>query len=80
MKKAVEKGLCVFLSFNGLTGSAYLETDYQKNGPDDLEISWTPKNIYVPSRSSNIKKVKDGISQVMELLGSLDLQEMKKDL
>ena len=80
MKKAVEKGLCVFLSFNGLTGSAYLETDYQKNGPDDLKISWTPENIYVPSRSSNIKQVKDGISQVMELLGSLDLQEMKKDL
>ena len=80
MKKAVEKGLCVFLSFNGLTGSAYLETDYQKNGPDDLKISWTPENIYVPSRSSNIKQVKDGISQVMELLGSLDLQEMKTDL
>ena len=80
MKKAVEKGLCVFLSFNGLTGSAYLETDYQKNGPDDLKISWTPENIYVPSRSSNIKQVKDGISQVMELLGSLDLQEMKKDI
>lgn len=80
MKKAVEKGLCVFLSFNGLTGSAYLETDYQKNGPDDLKISWTPENIYVPSRSSNIKQVKDGISQVMQLLGSLDFQEMKKDL
>jgi len=80
MKKAVEKGLCVFLSFNGLTGSAYLETDYKKNGPDDLEISWTPKNIYVPSRSSNIKQVKDGISQVMEALGTLDLQEMKNDL
>lgn len=79
MKKAVDKGLCVFLSFNGLTGSAYLETDYKKNGPDDLEISWTPENLYVPSRSSNIKQVKDGISRVMELLGSLDLQEMKTD-
>lgn len=80
MKKAVDKGLSVFLSFNGLTGSAYLETDYKKNGPDDLEISWTPENLYVPSRSSNIKQVKDGISKVMETLGSLDLQEMKKDL
>lgn len=80
IKKAVDKGLSIFLSFNGLTGSAYLETDYKKNGPDDLEISWTPENIYVPSRSSNIKQVKDGISQVMETLATLDLQEMKKDL
>jgi len=80
MKKAVDKGLSVFLSFNGLTGSAYLETDYKKNGPDDLKISWTPKNLYVPSRSSNIKQVKDGISRAMEILGSLDIQEMKKDL
>ena len=80
MKKAVNNGLSIFLSFNGLTGSAYLETDYKKNGPDDLKISWTPENLYVPSRSSNIKQVKDGISQVMETLGSLNLQEMKEDL
>ncbi len=80
MKKAVKDGLSVFLSFNGLTGSAYLETDYKKNGPDDLEITWTPENLYVPSRSSNIKQVSDAISQVMEALSTLDLQEMKKDL
>lgn len=80
MKKAVEDGLAVFLSFNGLTGSAYLETDYKKNGPDHFKISWPPENLYVPSRSSNIKQVKDGISQVMEALGTLNLQEMKKDL
>lgn len=80
MKKAVDDGLSVFLSLNGLTGSAYLETDYKKNGPDDLKISWTPENLYVPSQSSNIKQVKDGISLVMETLGTMDLQEMKKDL
>ncbi|NWH04454.1 MlaD family protein [Desulfobacter latus] len=80
MKKAVDDGLSIFLSFNGLTGSAYLETDYKKTGPDDLEISWTPENLYVPSRSSNIKEVSDAISHVMEALSTLDLQEMKKDL
>lgn len=80
MKKAVDDGLSVFLSFNGLTGSAYLETDYKKNGPDDLQISWTPENLYVPSQSSDIKQVSDAISQVMETLGSIDFQEMKKDL
>ena len=80
MKKAVDEGLSIFLSFNGLTGSAYLETDYKKNGPDDLEITWTCENLYVPSRSSNIKQVSDAIGQVMETLGSLDLKEMKEDL
>jgi len=80
MKKAVKEGLSVFLSFNGLTGSAYLETDYKKNGPDDLQIAWTPENLYVPSQPSNIKQVSDAISQAMETLGSIDFQEMKKDL
>ncbi|NDY73698.1 MCE family protein [Desulfobacter hydrogenophilus] len=79
MKKAVDDGLSVFLSFNGLTGSAYLETDYKKNGPDDLQISWTPENLYVPSQSSNIKQVSDAISQAMETLGSMDFKEMKED-
>jgi len=80
MKKAVEDGLSIFLSFNGLTGSAYLETDYKRSGPDDLKISWTPENLYVPSQSSNIKEVSDAISHVMEALSTLDLQEMKKDI
>lgn len=80
MKKAVGEGLCVFLSFNGLTGSAYLETDYKKNGHDDLQITWTPENLYVPSRASNIKQVSDAISKAMETLGSLDLPKMKKNL
>lgn len=79
MEKAVDDGLSIFLSFNGLTGSAYLETDYKKNGPDDLEISWTPENLYVPSRSSNIKQVSDAITRAMETLGSMDFKEMKKD-
>nr|WP_320191505.1 MlaD family protein [uncultured Desulfobacter sp.] len=79
MKKAVDDGLSVFLSFNGLTGSAYLETDYKDNGPDDLEISWTPENLYVPSRASNIKQVSDAITRAMETLGSMDFKEMKKD-
>ncbi|MCG8553626.1 MAG: MlaD family protein [Desulfobacterales bacterium] len=79
MKKAVDEGLSVFLSFNGLTGSAYLETDYKENGPDDLEISWLPENLYVPSRPSNIKQVSDAITRAMETLGSIDFKEMKKD-
>jgi phospholipid/cholesterol/gamma-HCH transport system substrate-binding protein/paraquat-inducible protein B len=79
MKKAVEDGLSIFLSFNGLTGSAYLETDYKKNGPEDLEIPWAPENLYVPSRSSNIKQVSDAITRAMETLGSMDFKEMKKD-
>ncbi|MGD9825044.1 MlaD family protein [Desulfobacter sp.] len=80
MKKAVKDGLSVFLSFNGLTGSAYLETDYKRNGPDELKITWTPENLYVPSRSSNIKQVSDALSQAMETLGSLDFKEMKEEL
>ncbi len=80
MQKAVKEGLCVFLSFNGLTGSAYLETDYQKNGPDPLEIPWTPQNLYVPSRPSTIKRASDAINEIVDTFTSLDLQQVKQDL
>ncbi|WP_321492225.1 MlaD family protein [uncultured Desulfobacter sp.] len=80
MKKAVNDGLSIFLSFNGLTGSAYLETDYKPKGADNLEITWTPENLYVPSHPSNIKQVSDALSQMLDSLGGLNIKEMKEDL
>ena len=80
MQKAVKEGLTVFLSFNGLTGSAYLETDYQKNSPEPLEITWNPENLYVPSRRSTIKRASDAVNEVVDTFTSLDLQQVKQDL
>ena len=52
MKDEIEKGLRVRLSFQGLTGSAYLEMDYMdpKLYPP-LDIDWKPVHCYIPSTS-----------------------------
>jgi hypothetical protein len=50
----VEKGLKVYLSFKGLTGAAYLETDYFPDTLSGLDITWEPEHLYIPSRKSSI--------------------------
>lgn len=79
MKKAIDEGLSISLSFKGLTGAAYLETDYQVPA-NPLEITWNPKNLYVPSRRSNIKRVSDALKQMMDSFTDLDIQNLGKDI
>ncbi len=54
VKKAVDQGLTVYLSFKGITGAAFLETDYLPDIVDPVDITWTPDNLYIPSRKSSI--------------------------
>lgn len=79
-RKAIEDGLSVALSFKGITGAAYLETDYQGRRETPLEITWTPENLYVPSRRSNIKRVGDALNQLLDTVGSLNIKGMGQDL
>ncbi|MCP3873721.1 MAG: MCE family protein [Desulfobacteraceae bacterium] len=78
---AIKDGLSVRLSFKGLTGVAYLETDYSVDNPEDvLDISWTPKNIYIPSQRSNMRQFGDALNQILENLAAIDLKGMIKDI
>ncbi len=66
IKKAIAKGLRIHLAFKGLTGAAFLETDYVHGGPSTINVSWKPKYIYIPSRKSRIKRLGDAINQIVE--------------
>ena len=78
---AIKDGLSVRLSFKGLTGVAYLETDYSIDNPEDmLEITWTPENIYIPSQRSNMKQFGDALNQILENLAAINLKGMTKDI
>ena len=79
-KQAIDQGLTVTLSFKGITGAAYLETDYQGTRKTPLEITWTPEHLYVPSRRSRIKRVGDALNQLLDTVSSLNIKGMGQDL
>jgi phospholipid/cholesterol/gamma-HCH transport system substrate-binding protein len=75
LKKEVEKGLRVRLSFQGLTGTAHLEMDYinpSTNPP--LTIEWEPKYCYIPSTSSTIRRLSVAVDKILKNFESLDLK------
>ncbi len=80
LKKAVAQGLSITLSFKGITGAAYLETDYSRARPAPLDITWQPEHLYVPSRRSSIKRVGDALNQILETIGALDIKDMGQNL
>jgi len=74
MRKAIAEGLHIHLSFKGLTGAAYLETDYSSGIRESpLDITWNPTNIYVPSRKSSIKRLGDALNQFLDNLSDANI-------
>lgn len=78
-KKAIEAGLTVSLAFKGLTGAAYLETDYSDRSTP-LDVSWTPQYIYAPSRKSSIKRIGDAVNQMLDNLSGLNVKGITRNL
>ena len=81
IKKEVQKGLRVQLSFQGLTGAAHLEMDYMnpKLNPS-LKIDWKPKYCYIPSASSTIQRLTEAVDKILKGFESLDFKNIAKNL
>ena len=81
IQKAIRDGLTIRLAFKGLTGVAYLETDYSEKLADNtVTISWSPKNMYIPSQRSNMKQFGDALNQILENLSSINLIGITRDI
>jgi ABC-type transporter Mla subunit MlaD len=80
VKNAVDQGLTVYLSFKGITGAAFLETDYLPGTAEDLDISWTPENLFIPSRKSSIKRLGDAMNLILENLNEINVLGMARNL
>jgi ABC-type transporter Mla subunit MlaD len=80
VKAAVDNGLTVYLSFKGITGAAYLETDYLPDIVDPVDITWTPDNLYIPSRKSSIKRLGDAMNLILENLTEINVMGMTRNL
>jgi len=77
----IDRGLRARLGFQGLTGTAYLETDYldPKSHPP-LEIDWEPRYPYIPSTQSTIARVGVALDRIMRYMESTDIQKLTENL
>ena len=81
LKKEVEKGLRVRLSFHGLTGSAFMETDYLEPADNPpLIVDWDPQYLYIPSTQSTITRVGVAVDRIMRRLEKTNIEEITKNL
>src|SRR5262249_35938362 len=73
----VQRGLRLRLAPQGLTGTAYLETDYLDptlNPP--LPTDWQPRYPYVPSARSKITQFTDALERILGNLEQMDIQRL----
>ena len=81
IENAIQDNLTIRLAFKGLTGAAYLETDYTAvDSSETLDFPWTPETIYIPSRRSNIKQFGDAANQILDNLTAINLKGMTSDI
>ncbi|MBP7281393.1 MAG: MCE family protein [Leptospiraceae bacterium] len=82
VKQMVGTGLRIKLTSQGLTGTSYLEIDYQNpdSNQEILGISWEPTDIYVPSTPSTITKIGASMDEFLKKLDAADIEKMAKNL
>ncbi|UCD49540.1 MAG: MCE family protein [Phycisphaerales bacterium] len=79
--EGIAHGLRVRLSFNLITGQAFLEGTYvDPNRHPVLEVTWTPTYIYVPSVPSELTTMKDSIDKIFYRLEELDVEGLVKSM
>ncbi|MHC5082423.1 MAG: MlaD family protein, partial [Planctomycetota bacterium] len=75
IRKQVNNGLRFKISYQGITGLAYLEADYVdplRNPP--LAVPWVPKNHYIPSSPSLMQNFTEALDKTFQRLGAMDVE------
>lgn len=81
LNEEIEKGLRIRLNPQGLTGTSYLEIDYQ--APDTnprLAIQWQPQNLYIPSAHSTVAQLVTATQNLALRLQKLDVEGLITNL
>jgi phospholipid/cholesterol/gamma-HCH transport system substrate-binding protein len=75
IERETEQGLRIRLAFQGLTGTAYLETDYLDPVLyPPFEIDWEPRYPYCASAPSIITRLSEAVDRIMRDLEQVDFQ------
>jgi phospholipid/cholesterol/gamma-HCH transport system substrate-binding protein/paraquat-inducible protein B len=81
LKRELDRGFRVRLAAQGLTGVAYLETDYldpERNPP--LEIDWQPAYPYIPSTLSRITQLSEAVERIVQNIGDIDISQLTESV
>lgn len=85
LEQMVKQGLRVKLAPAGVTGLSFLDLDYfnphQALGREAVPpITWTPKNVYIPSMPSTMQVFKQAMDDVFVKLNGVDIQALGNKL
>ncbi|MCF8045039.1 MAG: MlaD family protein [Desulfarculaceae bacterium] len=81
IQKAVDNGLRVNLGLQGLTGAAYLETNYFEKGRiEDIPVPWKPRYPYIPSVPGKIKRLTESVDHILKNMEKIDLKRITVNL
>jgi phospholipid/cholesterol/gamma-HCH transport system substrate-binding protein/paraquat-inducible protein B len=77
IRQQVNSGLRLKLSYQGITGIAYIEADYMdpERNPA-LSVPWKPNNIYIPSTKSLITSFTQAVDTVFQRLEKIDFPKI----
>lgn len=81
LKSELDRGFRIRLAAQGLTGVAYLETDYldpDRNPP--LEIDWQPYYPYIPSTRSRITQLSEAVERIVSNIGDIDIPQLSESI
>lgn len=81
LKQAITDGLTIRLAIQGLTGTAYLETDFTDlEDTETLRVPWKSKNPYIPSTPNTITRLGDALDRILKNLESINIHGIVTDL
>jgi ABC-type transporter Mla subunit MlaD len=76
LDREIAKGLRVKLSPQGLTGTSYLEIDYESPvGNQPLPFNWKPDHLYIPSTNSTVNQLLGSAQDLMAKLQRVDVDK-----
>ena len=81
LKRELDRGFRIRLAQQGLTGVAYLETDYldpERNPP--LEIDWQPAHPYIPSTRSRITQLSEAVERIVRNIGDINISRLSESV
>jgi ABC-type transporter Mla subunit MlaD len=76
LEKMIEDGLRVKITSQGLTGTSYLEINYYdvESNPA-MQVSWKPKNYYIPSTISTFSKIGASIDDLIQKIDRANIDK-----
>jgi paraquat-inducible protein B len=77
----IERGLRLRLATQGITGVSFIQADFlDPEVHPPMEISWTPRNAYVPSAPSTLQSISTAAERIFRRLEDADVEGILNNL